>query len=260
MKRILGIGVLAAMAAMMLFPMAAVAEEDTGPFALSNFSASALIGTDYVFRGLSQTSENPTIQGSLDYAHPCGFYLGAWGSNVYKDVSDGGIELDYYAGWGKSWGGFGLDLMAVYYHYPGAINGSDVPDPNFFETHVGLSYTIEGGAVVPTFGLGWNWSPDFYGEDGKSSYLNFSVGLGLPYNLSVSGEAGYQDVSGDKLTGNGGGLDGKDGYDYWHWRLGVGYSIFGFDLDLSYHDTNEEEFLGVDNADKRVVFGISRTF
>ena len=260
MKRFLGIVAMAALAVMVVFPPAVMAEEDTGPFALSNFSASTLVGTDYVFRGISQTSENPAIQGSLDYAHPIGFYMGVWGSNVDSGVSDGNIELDYYAGWAKEFGGFGVDVMAVYYHYPGALNGAAFPEVNFFETHLGLSYTFTAGPVEPSFGVGWNWSPDFYGEDGNGNYLNFSMGLGLPFNLSVSGEAGYQDVEGDKSTGNGGGLDGKNGYDYWHWRVGVGYSIFGFDLDLSYHDTNEEEFLGNDVADDRFVFSISRTF
>jgi len=260
MKRFLLIGMLAALAAVMMLPAAAVAEEDTGPFALSNFSASALVGTDYVFRGVSQTSENPCVQGSLDYAHPLGFYLGVWGSNVYHTISDGGLELDYYAGYAHSWGGLGLDLMAVYYHYPGSLNGEAYPEPNFFETHVGVSYTIAGGAVEPTFGVGWNWSPDYYGEDGTGNYVNGTIDIALPYNLSIGGEVGYQDIEGDKLTGNGMGLDGGNGYDWWHWRVSVGYSIFGFDLDLSYHDTSEEEFLGKDDADDRVVFSISRTF
>jgi len=83
-------------------------------------------------------------------------------------VSDGGIELDFYGGWANSWSGFGLDLMAVYYHYPGSLNGANNPNPNFFETHVGVSYTISGGAVEPTFGMGWNWSPDFFsGRTGR---------------------------------------------------------------------------------------------
>jgi len=250
-------GVVVWFAVMAMVPMAAIGAEDTGPFALSNFSATTTLTTDYVFRGVSQTSENPAIQGSLDYAHPIGFYVGVWGSNVYKDVSDGGLELDYYAGWSKEFGGFGVDVMGVYYQYPGHTSDQKT---DFFETHLGVSYTISGWAVEPTFAVGWNWSPDYYGEDGTGNYINGSISVGLPYNLSVSGEAGYQDVAGDKLTGHGNGLDGKSGYDYWHWRFGVGYSILGFDLDLSYHDTNEEEFLGKDNADQRVVFSISRSF
>ena len=236
---------------------AAAEEKEKGAFSASHFSATATLATDYVFRGISQTSENPAIQGSLNYSHPLGFYLGVWCSNVYHTVSDGGLELDYGGGWAKTFGDFDVDLGGVYYHYPS--HGME-PEANYFETHVGVSYKMSGGAVEPIFKVYWNWSPDYYGEDGNGNYVNGSVSLALPYNLSVSGEIGYQDVEGDKLTGNGGGLDGKSGYDYWHWRIGVGYGILGFDLDLSYHDTSEREFLGKDNADDRVVFTISRTF
>ncbi|MDD3529832.1 MAG: TorF family putative porin, partial [Gallionellaceae bacterium] len=36
--------------------------------------------SDYAFRGISQTDEDPAIQGGFDYAHASGFYLGVWGS------------------------------------------------------------------------------------------------------------------------------------------------------------------------------------
>lgn len=235
----------------------AAEEKPKGAFSPGNFNGTAALTTDYVFRGVSQTSENPAVQGSLNYSHPLGFYLGVWGSNVYHTVSDGGIELDYSGGWTKTFGDFGVDVGGVYYQYPS--HGMD-PEPNYFETHLGASYKISGGSVEPTFKVYWNWSPDYYAEDGNGNYVNGSVTLALPYSLSVSGEIGYQDVEGDKLTGNGGGLDGKSGYDYWHWRFGVGYTILGFNLDLSYHGTNEEEFLGKDNANDRVVFTLSRTF
>ena len=82
----------------------------------------------------------------------------------------------------------------------------------------------------------------------------------LPAAFGLGFELGYQHVEGDKTTGNKMGEDGGDGYDLWHWRIGLSRELKGFVLDLSYHDTNEEEFLGVDNADKRVVFAISRSF
>jgi uncharacterized protein (TIGR02001 family) len=57
-----------------------------------NISGSVWLTTDYVFRGLSNTDENPAAQGSLDYTFK-GFYVGIWGSN--SDLSDAGIEIDY---------------------------------------------------------------------------------------------------------------------------------------------------------------------
>ncbi|MEI7843078.1 MAG: TorF family putative porin [Gallionellaceae bacterium] len=61
--------------------------------------------SDYIVRGLTQTSHNPAIQGGADYVHGSGFYLGAWASNVrwIKDSGavssgDGIVELDTYLG------------------------------------------------------------------------------------------------------------------------------------------------------------------
>src|SRR5258705_8982249 len=76
------------------------------------------IASDYRFRGISQTYKGPAIQGGVDYAHASGFYLGNWNSNVSSVMYPGGsaIEMDFYGGWKKSFGDFGLDLGTIYYY------------------------------------------------------------------------------------------------------------------------------------------------
>ena len=78
--------------------------------------------SDYRFRGISQTYEGPAVQGGFDYSHSSGFYLGNWNSNVASQVYTGGsgIEMDVYGGYKRSFGGFGLDIGYLYYHYPNA--------------------------------------------------------------------------------------------------------------------------------------------
>jgi uncharacterized protein (TIGR02001 family) len=257
MKRLLRCAAAATMLVVVLSPFAVAEEKDKGPFALSNFSATTTIATDYVFRGISQTNEDPAIQGSLDYAHPLGFYLGVWGSNVDDSISKGNIELDFYAGYGHElFKDFSFDLSVIYYVYPGS--GSD-PEANFVEGHVGLSYALSGLPLTPTVGVGYNYSPDFFGEDGDAHFVNGKLDLSLPYSFGLGGEIGYQWVEGDKLTGNGQGEGGNDGFDYTYWRVGLSKELLGFALNLSYYNTNEEKFLGK-IADERVVFSISRTF
>jgi uncharacterized protein (TIGR02001 family) len=47
------------------------------------FSANVAITTDYRFRGISQTNEDPAIQGGFDYAYaPYSFYAGVWASSL----------------------------------------------------------------------------------------------------------------------------------------------------------------------------------
>lgn len=223
----------------------------------SNFSGTVFLTTDYVFRGISQTDSYGAVQGSMDYTHPCGVYLGVWGSNVNAALASGGLEIDYYLGYATELGGVGVDTRVAYYTYP----GSKHPDPeiDFVEVHLGLSYELSEVALTPSLTAGYNYSPDFFGEDGHAHYVNGVLGLALPAKIGLAFEVGYQTVEGDKSTGNGGGLDGGNGYDWIHYRVGASTELKGFGLDLSYHDTNEEEFLGATVADDRLVFTISRS-
>lgn len=242
----------------------ASAEEETkekiegGVFHHSNFGASVALTTDYVFRGVSQTNEDPAIQGSLDYAHPSGFYLGVWASNVDEIIiSKGNIEIDYYAGYtAEFFKGFSYDVSLIYYSYP---SGGD-PEPDYIEGHLGLGYAFSDILLEPSLGVGYNYSPDFFGEDGNGNYINGTLDVTLPAAFGLGFELGYQHVEGDKTTGNKMGEDGGDGYDFWHWRIGLSRELKGFVLDLSYHDTDDnKDFIGA-IADSRFVFTISRTF
>ncbi len=80
-------------------------EEKDAPGVLGDgfsLSASAAFTTDYVFRGISQTDQNPAVQASLDASYGI-FYIGMWGSNVDFGAGPAGqdianVEIDYYAG------------------------------------------------------------------------------------------------------------------------------------------------------------------
>ena len=231
--------------------------EDTGIFALKNFSATAAVASDYVFRGLSQTDEDPAVQISFDYKHPVGFFAGVWGSNVDEVISEGNVEMDLYAGFKKEIAeNLSFDISVIYYWYPG--DGRE-PEKDYVEGHVGLGYAFTKVPLEPTLGLGFNYSPDFYGEDGDAYYVSGTLRLSLPYQFGLGFEIGYQIVEGDKTTGSGLGLDGEDGYDYLFWRIGLSKELLGFVLDLSYYDTNESEYFGKIGED-RIVFSILRSF
>lgn len=237
------------------------AAEDTGIFADSNFSATLTFTTDYVYRGVSLSDNEPAIQGSFDYSHPDGVYVGLWGSNV--DVDGTSIEIDYYAGYAGELAAFGYDLSTIYYSYPGA--NDDEAEFNYFEFFIKGSYEFD-MTMAPVIGLDLSYSPEYYGEDGDMYCVISRVDLTLVDELQhidsiiLTGEIGYQDVEGDKSTGYGFGLDGNDGYDYTFYKIALSTSLKGFDLVLDYTDTDEEEFLGESLADERFTFSVSRSF
>ena len=100
----------------------AFAQAAAAPASPHTFTGNMTIGSDYRFRGISQTFGGPTIQGGVDYSHASGFYVGNWNSNVSGVTYNSGnnIEMDFYAGWKGSWGDWGLDVGNLYYYYDSA--------------------------------------------------------------------------------------------------------------------------------------------
>jgi uncharacterized protein (TIGR02001 family) len=126
-----------------------VAQEEVVAERVEGSGDSAVTGnlgvtSNYIWRGASQTSDAPAVQGGIDYGHGSGFYIGAWASNVnFGDSSDiiedpdtgdlsietssgAQYELDSYIGWGGDLTeNVALDLGYVYYHYGQIESGSD---------------------------------------------------------------------------------------------------------------------------------------
>lgn len=85
------------------------------------------LASDYIYRGITQTTHAPAVQGGLDYEHNSGLYAGAWASNVkrIKDFGaiasgDANVELDTYFGIKNPVAiDYGYDLGFVRYNYLG---------------------------------------------------------------------------------------------------------------------------------------------
>jgi uncharacterized protein (TIGR02001 family) len=236
----------------------AFAEQEEAWNSPKNFSGTVWLTTNYIFRGVTQTNDNPAIQGAFDYVHPLGFYLGVWGSNIDLGIGTS-VELDFKGGFARSFGDFKIDVGAFGYTYPG---NDAKASPNYVETHLGVFYTLPvEWPVVPTLGVGYNWSPDFFGEDGNGNYVNGLLDFTLPWNFGLGGEVGYQTVAGGKTSGGARGEGRSSGYDYMYYRASLNYNLTGwFKMDLSYHNTSGTSGYFGDYTGPRVVFTVSRTF
>ncbi|WP_292080736.1 MULTISPECIES: TorF family putative porin [Brevundimonas] len=191
--------------------------------------------SDYVFRGFSQTSEDPAIQGGVDLTSG-GFYAGAWASNVdFGDDTD--AEVDLYGGYRTEAGGFALDFGAIGYLYVGEPDGADY---NYAEFKAAASR-----AVGPaTFGAAVYYSPDFFGADKEATYAEVNGAFSPAPKWTVSGALGKQwlDVSDDYTT----------------WNVGVGYALTDkVGVDVRYHDSDVD---GVPGAEDRIVGAVKLTF
>lgn len=222
-----------------------------------SLGGTATVTTDYVFRGISQSSGNPAVQASLDAAYGI-FYAGIWGSSVDFGGGPNGqaiapVEVDYYAGITPEWKGINFDIAGLYYTYPGAYDPAG--NFNYFELKTGASYTF-GEAF--TFGIANYWTPDYSGEIGDGDALDlsgeyaFSGKLFNFFSPSISGLVGWQWTEVVDFT-------------YWNAGLTLGF-MDNWSADIRYWDTDLSDtgcagFVGIaNNCDARVVGTISASF
>ena len=89
----------------------------TAGSAYADFTVAPTLVSDYDFRGVTQTLEDPALQLGLNYAHDSGFYAGLWGSNVDFGPGKPDVEVDAFVGFagGDAAETFGYDVGIVYY-------------------------------------------------------------------------------------------------------------------------------------------------
>ena len=86
-------------------------------------------GSDYVFRGQSQTQGDSALSMGLHVDAGAGVYAGVWASEVSYAGSDADRETDLYVGWAGSFGNdISLDVGYIDYAYSGdaTLDGSEI--------------------------------------------------------------------------------------------------------------------------------------
>lgn len=199
--------------------------------------------SDYNWRGITQTGQDPALQGSIDWALDSGFYVGAWASNVdFGDCCDENVEVDLYAGFSGgdvvTW-----DVGFNYYWYPGA------DDLDFPEIYAGIGYEWFEAKL-------W-YSSDFANYSEQAWYLEGNAAYELPANFGLEAHIGFS--TGDGIEE----AYGQD--DYFDWSIGVTYALGNFDLGLKYADGSDLETLDgtpddIGSSEGVVIFSVSTTF
>lgn len=205
-------------------------------------SGNVSIGTDYAFRGISQTNENPTIQGGFDVAADSGLYAGIWASNV---AFDGSIEVDLYAGYGGEFTpDVSYDVGILRYEYPDDEQGG-APSSSFNEIYGSVGFA---GAT-----LGFAYSPDYFYESDTGVYVYVDYGVDLGENFGLSLHYGNQSIDNNAQWGT---------PDYSDYSIGLSTSAADLDFSLTWYDTDLSDmecFGGSDLCSSRVVLAVGKS-
>ena len=246
-KSLITTAVLGALAAP-LFVFAA----DAAP--ASDFTAAYNVGlfSQYIFRGLTQTNNKPALQGGFDVNHKSGLYIGGWASNVswLRDnaneavgpvyQSGGSLEIDLYGGFKTDVKGVGIDIGALQYYYPGALNKAVYDKANTTELYGALSYgwlqaKVSSVVSKDAWAFGKKYNAGTNGDDERGTYyaeLNANIPL-ADTGITALIHVGRQEFNQAKS------LPTNPEASYTDWKLGL---TKGFDGGLNigafYTDTN----------------------
>lgn len=202
--------------------------------------------TDYKFRGISQTSNNVAVQGSLTATHDSGVYATFWGSNV--DSLVGGSETNAVLGYSTEVDGITYDVGYLRYIYAGANSKNFGSNPDYNEVYASVAAK---GAK-----LGVAYSDDYFAETGKFSYVYGSYGTEVG-GIGLSAHVGY-----NKLYDSGASFSlAKVDDDYIDFKVAASKEYQGIGFELAYigTDLDDDDVPGV-NVDGSVVFTVSKSF
>lgn len=207
--------------------------------ALAGWSSTVTLASDYLFNGVSQTGEDPALQGSIDWSGEAGAYAGAWASNVdFGD--DTHIEADIYAGYYSALSdSLNLDVGIAQYTYHGANYSSD---GNYAELYT--KWNI--GATDLNLWYAW----DYFGT-GAGHYIvminhTFTINDKVSVLVGVDRSTSLDDDKWEWEPGDS---------NYVHWQVTGNFSAGGFDFSLGVQGTDLDTY-----GDTGVLFTVGHTF
>jgi uncharacterized protein (TIGR02001 family) len=190
-------------------------------------SGGATLVSDYRFRGISQTDKRFAVQGTFTLAHESGVYGTVWGSSIDDYVAAGSDqEIDFIAGYRRTFGATTVDAGVLYYYYP----GSGGANTDFVEPFV---------SVAQAFGPVTAKATAAYAPEQSA----LTIGAGKEDNFYLAGDLSVAiPESPVSLTAHYGHSFGPSyltiGDEYNDWSLGASVAWKAMSFGLSYVDTD----------------------
>ncbi len=218
----------------------------------ANFGAT----NNYIWRGLTQSINEPAISGGIDYESDSGFYLGTWASNVSYDSDDAySYEHDMYFGYTWESGAITYDVGYLYYNY------DENAGYDFGEVYGSIAY----GNLSLGISLLSNAEPDEGpGEDfgfAKATYTSLDYAIPLSNGAEIGLHAGFHE--GDFMYSFNGATD-----DYWDYNISIAKDGFFGMITMTTLDSDDdgdgiEDYASMparDNDEVKFVVGWSADF
>lgn len=181
------------------------------------------ITTNYMFRGISNSNNNPAVQGGFTYTFPIGLYFNIWGSNVDFLDHQGNtatVEFDTIAGIRHDvTENLSYDINIDRYNYPGATPAA------YYEGIAVITYTIFSATI--------GYSSNVYNTHKEGTYVSGAINYDLPPkfkyadNVTLTASVGHYDLPRDA------GL-----YSYNDFLIGITKSIGQYSLSIQWTDTS----------------------
>lgn len=224
----------AVIGALMLAGFAATAAAD-GKGADSPWSFNFTVTSDYRFRSISQSDNDPALQASVEYNDPSGFFANAWGSTIdftpFGDP-DASFEIDLTAGYRHAFSeATEGTVKVVYYWYPDSDPPPAADDADYVELIAGVTHDLGADLANVSLSAEIAYSPEYSGGVGDA----FAITGGAAYpivptwwvfNKGVEASAHLGHQSFDEVP------------DYTFWDLGVSAGLDMFTFDVRYVDTD----------------------
>lgn len=194
--------------------------------------------SDYRFRGVTYSDNDPALQGSINADGPWGLSAGAWGSTTSSRNNAGAAEIDFYLTKSVEVRKTRLSAGAVTYLYPGAAALA------YGELTAVAARAI--GPVDVAVGANYAWPQASTGRrDNIYAYANLAAPIAKVRKTAISlgAGAGYEQ----------GAYFNAEKFD---WKFNVTATWKKFDFSVGYVDSNWRS----SRARPRAVFSVSRAF
>lgn len=163
-----------------------------GAIASAELLGTASVSTNYLWRGVTQTDDNPAIAATLEHRHAKGGYLGASVFNT-RYGGEPGYEVDLYIGHLFTIKPATLDLAIRHYYFPTGGKYSYDFEPQAWDNEEDNAFTeIQLGVSREGWEGKYSYSNNYLDSGHSGYYLELSHTRSLTAKLSLTLHYGIQ--------------------------------------------------------------------